>query len=88
MSLAVATARLLLLCGAVLTPLPCLAIPAEDEPPSDLRLNDPKPTTILARIIHERFCCNRRSAATTSLRPAGSRRGSAISRRIVMNNAG
>jgi hypothetical protein len=27
---------------------------------------------ILARIIHEHFCCNRRSAATTSLRPAGS----------------
>src|SRR2546425_2688488 len=26
----------------------------------------------LARIIHERFCCNRRSAATTCLRPAGS----------------
>ena len=26
----------------------------------------------LARIIHERFCCNRRSAATTSLWPAGS----------------
>jgi hypothetical protein len=25
-----------------------------------------------ARIIHERFCCNRRSAATTGLRPAGS----------------
>ncbi len=25
-----------------------------------------------ARIIHERFCCNRRSAATTSLQPAGS----------------
>jgi hypothetical protein len=25
-----------------------------------------------ARIIHERFCCNRRSAATASLRPAGS----------------
>jgi len=25
-----------------------------------------------AHIIHERFCCNRRSAATTSLRPAGS----------------
>ena len=23
------------------------------------------------RIIHERFCCNRRSTATTSLRPAG-----------------
>jgi len=26
----------------------------------------------LARMIHERFCCNRRSAAATSLRPAGS----------------
>ena len=42
----------------------------------------------LTRIIHERFCCNRRSAAATGLRPAGSRRGSAISRRTVMNNAG
>jgi TonB family protein len=26
----------------------------------------------LARMIHDRFCCTRRSAATTSLRPAGS----------------
>ena len=26
-------------------------------------------------MIHERFCCNRRSAATTSLRPAGSSLG-------------
>ena len=26
----------------------------------------------LARIIHERFCCNRRSAAATNLRQAGS----------------
>ena len=26
----------------------------------------------LTRIIHEHFCCNRRSAATTSFRPAGS----------------
>ena len=26
----------------------------------------------LARIIHEHFCCNRRSAVPTSLRPAGS----------------
>ena len=26
----------------------------------------------LTRMIHERFCCNRRSAATTSLRPSGS----------------
>jgi hypothetical protein len=27
--------------------------------------------SFLARIIHERFCCNRRSATTTILRPAG-----------------
>jgi hypothetical protein len=51
MSLAVATARLLLLCGAALMPHPCLAIPAENEPPSDLRLNDPTPTTILVRVV-------------------------------------
>ncbi len=51
MSLAIATARLLLLCCTVLTPLPCLAIPAEDELPSDLRLNDPQPTTILVRVV-------------------------------------
>ena len=52
MSLAVATARLLLLfCGAALTPLPCLAIPAENEPPPDLRLNDPKPTTLLVCVV-------------------------------------
>ena len=30
------------------------------------------PPLALARIIHEHFCYNRRSAATTSLRPAGS----------------
>ena len=40
----------------------------------------------LTRIIHERFCCNRRSAVASS--PQVSRRGSAISRRTVMNNAG
>jgi hypothetical protein len=51
MSLAVATARILLLCCTVLTPLPCLAIPAEDKPPSDLRLNEPQPTTILVRVV-------------------------------------
>jgi hypothetical protein len=28
--------------------------------------------SFLAHIIHERLCCNRRSAATTSLWPAGS----------------
>ena len=27
---------------------------------------------VLAHIIHEHFCCNRRSAVPTSLRPAGS----------------
>jgi len=36
-----------------------------------------------AHIIHELFCCNRRSAAATSLQPAGSRRGSAISQQIM-----
>ena len=51
MNLAVATARLLLLCGAALTPLPCLAILAEGESLPDLRLNDPKPTTILVRVV-------------------------------------
>src|SRR5438132_1353713 len=51
MSLAVAPAHLLLLCCTVLTPLPCLAIPAEGEPLSDLRLNDPQPTTILVRVV-------------------------------------
>jgi hypothetical protein len=51
MSLVIATARLLLLCCTVLTPLPCLAIPAEGEPLSDLRLNDPQPTTILVRVV-------------------------------------
>jgi len=32
----------------------------------------PKLEGHLTPIIHESFCCNRRSAATTSLRPAGS----------------
>jgi hypothetical protein len=51
MNLAVATARLLLFCGAVLASLPCLAISADVEPPPDLQLNDPKPTTILVRVV-------------------------------------
>jgi hypothetical protein len=33
------------------TPLPCLAIPAEEEPPPDPHLNDPKPTTVLVRVV-------------------------------------
>ncbi len=31
--------------------LPCSAIPAEDEPPPDPHLNDPKPTRILVRVV-------------------------------------
>lgn len=51
MSLAIATARLLIIfCGAALMPLPCLAIPGE-ESPRDLHLNDPKSTTILVRVV-------------------------------------
>lgn len=50
MSLAVATVRLLL-CGAVLMLLPCLAIAADNEPPPSLRLNDPTPTTIVVRVV-------------------------------------
>ena len=45
----------LLVCTWFLTlliPLPCWAIPAEGEPPPpDLRLNDPKPTKILVRVV-------------------------------------
>lgn len=51
MNLAVATIRLLLLCSAVLMPLPCLAIPAKSDPPPDLRLNEPQSTTILVRVV-------------------------------------
>jgi hypothetical protein len=50
MSLTIVTARLLLLCGAVLMPLTCLAIRAEESPP-DLHLNEPKSTTILVRVV-------------------------------------
>lgn len=51
MNRATATARLLLLCGAALTPLPCLEIPADAAPPPDLRLNEPQSTTILIRVV-------------------------------------
>ena len=51
MNLAAATARLLLLCSAALMPLPCLAIPAEEMPSQNLRLNEAKPTTILVRAV-------------------------------------
>ena len=36
---------------ALVLPLPCSAIPAEDEPPPDPHLNDPKPTKILVRVV-------------------------------------
>jgi len=42
---------LLALLGLLLIPLPTLALPAEDEPPPDPHLNDPKPTTILVRVV-------------------------------------
>ncbi len=51
MNLAVATIRLLLLCSAVLIPLPCLATPAKGESPPDLHLNEPQSTTILVRVV-------------------------------------
>ena len=50
MSLAVASARLLLY-GAALMLSPCLAISADNEPPPSLRLNDPQATTILVRVV-------------------------------------
>jgi hypothetical protein len=36
---------------AMLPALPCSAIPAEDEPPPDPHLNDPKSTAILVRVV-------------------------------------
>ncbi len=43
--------RALLLLCVVLPPLPSLSMPAEEEPPPDPHLNDPKPTTILVRVV-------------------------------------
>ncbi len=41
----------LVLATLLLTRIPCLAIPAEGEPPPDPHLNDPKSTTILVRVV-------------------------------------
>jgi len=41
----------LVLLIAVLLSSPCFALPAEDEPPLDSHLNDPKPTRILVRVV-------------------------------------
>jgi hypothetical protein len=46
--------------------------PAYDFSPYAQELDRIRGAVSPARIIHERFCCNRRSAAATSLRPAGS----------------
>lgn len=35
----------------LLSPLPCPALPAEDEPPPDPHLNDPQSTTIVVRVV-------------------------------------
>ena len=42
---------LFILLVAFLPAMPCFAIPAEDEPPPDPHLNDPKPTTIVVRVV-------------------------------------
>jgi hypothetical protein len=36
---------------ALWLPPPCSAIPAEEEPPPDPHLNDPRPTTVLVRVV-------------------------------------
>ncbi|NOS83031.1 MAG: hypothetical protein HOP32_15765 [Nitrospira sp.] len=43
--------QLIVAIAACLIPIPCLAIPATEMPPLDLRLNDPTPTTILVRVV-------------------------------------
>jgi len=45
--------RLLLIvaCAVCLIPVSCFAIPPAEGPPPDLHLNDPKPTTILVRVV-------------------------------------
>ncbi|NOT21879.1 MAG: hypothetical protein HOP22_04035 [Nitrospiraceae bacterium] len=43
--------RITLLVAITLIALPCLAVPAETTPSQDQRLNEPKPTTILVRIV-------------------------------------
>jgi len=47
------TRRLLLIvaCAVCLIPVSCFAIPPAEGPPPDLHLNDPKPTTILVRVV-------------------------------------
>ena len=53
--------------------IPDAMVFGQDNPASLPGLGEP--VFILAHIIHDRFCCNRRPAATTSLRPADSSLG-------------
>jgi hypothetical protein len=48
------TLRLIVCCTLLLVHLPAFPIPAEEEPPPDLHLNDPTPTTILVRVVAHR----------------------------------
>jgi hypothetical protein len=41
----------LLLLVTALLPVPCFAIPADDEPPPDMHLNEPVATTVLVRVV-------------------------------------
>ena len=43
-----------LVLSLLLMPLPCLALPPQSDPPPDLHLNDPKPTTVLVRVVARR----------------------------------
>lgn len=43
--------QLIVALAACLIPVPCLVVPAAEEPPSNRHLNDPKPTTILVRVV-------------------------------------
>lgn len=43
--------RLTVALAACLIPVPCLAIPAAEEPPPGLHLNNPIPTTIIVRVV-------------------------------------
>ena len=39
------------LLGALLPAVPCFAVRAEEEPPADPHLNDPRPTTVVVRVV-------------------------------------
>ena len=43
--------QLIVAVAACLIPVPCLAIPATEEPPANFYINESKPTTILVRVV-------------------------------------